>query len=224
MTATVPRPFTAVPELPRNPDDGGRLCECGCGEHSGFYVTTRPERGQVAGDPREYRLGHRAKGPKSPLYRGGRWPEQRGYVSLGGHYGHPNADRFGRIREHVFLAAKALGKGLPEGAEVHHVNGDRADNRPQNLVLCQDHEYHGLLDARSRARRKCGDARKRLCRYCRTWDLPCNLSENKSSWFHVRPNGCKRAKADSLCTDCGAKLVHTVEDPKGLRTCPRCGG
>lgn len=27
---------------------------------------------------------------------------------------------------------------------------------------------------------------------------------------------------DDFCGDCGERLVHTPEDPKGLRICPRC--
>lgn len=50
------------------------------------------------------------------------------------------------------IAARALGRALPEGAEVHHLNGDHNDNRPCNLVICQDAEYHDLLHRRMRER------------------------------------------------------------------------
>lgn len=51
--------------------------------------------------------------------------------------------------EHIVLAEKALGKKLPSGAIVHHMNEDRSDNHsPFNLVICPDQEYHMLLHKR----------------------------------------------------------------------------
>lgn len=53
--------------------------------------------------------------------------------------------------EHISIAEKALGKKLPSGAVVHHMNKQRADNHtPYNLVICQDQSYHLLLHRRMR--------------------------------------------------------------------------
>lgn len=52
------------------------------------------------------------------------------------------------IGEHVHVAEQALGKKLPKGAEVHHVNGIKWDNCPTNLVVCPDQAYHKLLHKR----------------------------------------------------------------------------
>lgn len=56
------------------------------------------------------------------------------------------------IARHV--ASQALGKPLPKGACVHHVNGDPADNRPENLVICQDQDYHTLLHQNTKLRQE----------------------------------------------------------------------
>jgi hypothetical protein len=51
---------------------------------------------------------------------------------------------------HITLAEEALGKPLPKGAVVHHWNGDKADNSPENLVICPNTTYHALLHRRQR--------------------------------------------------------------------------
>jgi len=49
--------------------------------------------------------------------------------------GHPNARPNGRIMEHRFVMAEILGRPLTDGENVHHINGDRFDNRVENLEL-----------------------------------------------------------------------------------------
>lgn len=54
------------------------------------------------------------------------------------------------VLQHRWIVEQALGKPLPHNAEIHHLNGDKTDNRPCNLVVCPDKAYHGLLEARQR--------------------------------------------------------------------------
>lgn len=56
-------------------------------------------------------------------------------------------DRKGKA-VHRIIAEKATGCVLPLSVEVHHLDGDKANNDNTNLVVCQDRKYHQLLHRR----------------------------------------------------------------------------
>lgn len=62
---------------------------------------------------------------------------------------HPNANLHGHVYEHVLVAARALGRGLKRGEEVHHLNGQRDDNRNTNLLICTK-SYHQRLHGKDK--------------------------------------------------------------------------
>jgi DNA-binding XRE family transcriptional regulator len=49
------------------------------------------------------------------------------------------------IYEHIVVMEKAIGRPLRKGEIVHHVNEDGHDNRPANLVLCENQAHHFRL-------------------------------------------------------------------------------
>ena len=87
-------------------------------------------------------------------------------------------------REHVMVAEKALGRPLPEGAVVHHVDGDKLNNAGSNLVICPDDTYHKMLHVRERALDACGDPNKRKCKFCKEHDSVSNMKLASRSYYH----------------------------------------
>lgn len=154
------------------PDPPLGVCACGCGHPT--KVATRPDkaRGYVVGTPRRYLNHHcpRARGPRPTS----RHANELGYV-LVACSGHSRADRAGYVREHLLIAERVLGRPLPRDVEVHHVDMDPGNNANRNLVICQDHGYHGLLHQRQHALDACGDANAMLCQFCQNYDRPGNM-------------------------------------------------
>lgn len=86
---------------------------------------------------------------------------------------------------HIDVVERALGKPLPAKAEIHHVNGIPSDNRPENLVVCPNHEYHMLLHQRERAIAACGNADARPCKICGVHDLIENMRPHRKQFYHT---------------------------------------
>lgn len=66
-------------------------------------------------------------------WTGGRLLSKNGYVRLTG-IDHPNAHNR-QIYEHTFVMSNFIGRPLVPGESVHHKNGDKHDNRLDNLEL-----------------------------------------------------------------------------------------
>lgn len=77
-------------------------------------------------------------------------------------------------RSHL-VVEKILGKYLPKGVAIHHVDGDRSNDSPKNLIVCENDSFHKTLERRTRAFQACGHADWEKCYFCKEYDDPKNL-------------------------------------------------
>lgn len=150
------------------------LCQCGCGNPAPVYNQTHLARGIVSGQPARFIRGHHLKEHMRTRR------VENGY----------------RGEQHVRIAERVLGRTLPAGAEVHHVDGDKRNNAHRNLVICQDTTYHRLLHIRAAVLAAGGDPNtQRLCGGCRTvkpFDAFCKATRKRALGRQSQCRECMR--------------------------------
>lgn len=113
--------------------------------------------------------------------------------------------------EHRQIAERVLGRPLPVGAEIHHVDGNGRNNAHRNLVICQDHAYHFLLERRQRIRALGGDPNtQEWCSFCKA------LRPVEAFW--LRKSGPAKGRRTPYCRLC-RKQRHDIRRAR-LAACP----
>ena len=111
------------------------LCECGCGQMTRKSPKTSARAGYVKGQHRRFVKGHqnrRSVKHNKQLKEGQFYNKGYVYVLCPDH---PNKTQGRYVKRSRLVMEKKLGRYLASGEYVHHINGIRDDDHPENLKL-----------------------------------------------------------------------------------------
>jgi hypothetical protein len=140
------RGHPVVPPADWLPPSG--TCECGCGMPTPIATRDNLKKGIYRGFPTRRLVGHRGSHKNSPKAKapsevrsGVVFLNRDGYM-LQWAPNHPFANSHGEVCQHRLVVELRLGRFLEPHERVHHKNGDRTDNRPENLELWKRKRPH----------------------------------------------------------------------------------
>ena len=86
----------------------------------------------------------KAKPKKPDTFHKGYIITHNGYKMVKAPDNHPHKDSKGYIREHILIAEQSIKRYLTDNEVVHHINGDKLDNRIENLQVLTKQEHKRL--------------------------------------------------------------------------------
>lgn len=87
------------------------------------------------------------KREKGANWRGGRRKTSKGYIQIM-FPEHKRADSGGYVMEHIVVFERETGIEVPMTCSVHHINGNKSDNRIENLCMMTNGAHTHLHNKR----------------------------------------------------------------------------
>ena len=148
------------------PTDDLIECACGCGTKmtsqdnwgrshkfiSGHNTRMRKNKNLKPirhSEEHKKKMSERMAGVNNPQYKKERFIDERGYTLILCP-NHPNKKHRNYIYEHRRVMEIHLGRFLENEEIVHHLNGNKSDNRIENLKLFSSHSEHTKYEAEKR--------------------------------------------------------------------------
>lgn len=114
-------------------------------KRNGYIYTEEERRNKSEAQKRAYKEKYPDGrfADKHPRWKGG-VRQHQGYKQIYNPYHFRATKTNPYVFEHILVAEQTLGRNLTKDEVVHHINGDKQDNHPENLEVCKrsEHVHH----------------------------------------------------------------------------------